>query len=181
MPDDEARAEEEPIAKEWLERYIESAVRRRVDDDEFLTLRRAAAALAIPPEAVAASEARLYRRYLLDSINSGNLPRASTEGLQLPAGETCYINVPATRMRRLKSGPDPVHGHFILTDKKLRFSSARGGAEMSLGKIVRVANFGPNNLLIEATSPTLAGYYYLPDAEWAATVIAAVLKANGGN
>ena len=109
-------------------------------------------------------------------MRDGNLPRASTAGLHLPTDEHCYVNVPATRLRYLKSGTRQIQGQLVVTNRKLRFSALERGGEIALSKVLNVVHSNLYYLSLEATSNSLCGDYIVGDAEWAAAVIDTTLR-----
>jgi len=113
---------------------------------------------------------------MLGCVRAGDLPRVSAAGLHLPTDEHCYLNVPAGRVRYLKSGVQTVPGQLVVTNRKVRFSALQRGGETPLSKVLSVIYFGGQSLSLEATSNSLSGTYTVQDADWAATVIETALQ-----
>ncbi|MDT5048594.1 MAG: hypothetical protein QOG75_4487 [Mycobacterium sp.] len=86
------------------------------------------------------------------------------------------MNIPATRLRYLKSGTRADQGQLVVTNRKVRFSAFERGGEIALSKVLNVVHFSVHYLSLEATSNSLSGDYTVQDAEWAATVIDTTLK-----
>ena len=177
LPTDDARQAVAGIASEWLRRYAAFAVSDGVvTDDELSNFRRAATVLNAEPLLTQRLDNNLQRTYMLGCVRAGDLPRASAAGLHLPTDEHCYLNVPATRLRYLKSGTQQIQGQLVVTNRKVRFSAFQRGGEMTLSKLLSVVPFDVHYLSLKATSGSLSGDYRLADAEWAAAVIDTTLR-----
>ena len=116
-------------------------------------------------------DSQLQSTQILGRVRAGGLPRASAAGLHLPTDEHCYFNIPATRLRYLKSGTRADQGQLVVTNRKVRFSAFERGGEIALSKVLSVVHFSVHYLSLEATSNSLSGDYTVQDAEWAATVV----------
>lgn len=171
LDDTEAANIAGPYICEFLNRYVESAVRGVVTEEHVTDFRRACTYLRAPSPVTEPLDRKLYREFLLDRIRDGEMPRASAVGLHLPTDETCYLSVPAQRWRYLQSGARSTFGQLVVTSRKVRFSSSEQGGELPLGKIMSALDLDPYTLTLETTSRSLSGDYAVNDAEWVATVI----------
>ena len=178
LPAADARQAIADISIDWLRRYAAFAAADGVVNKEELSyFRRAAEILdGEPSPLVQRLDSQLYREYMICDVYAGNLPRASAAGLHLPTDEHCYLNVPATRRRYLKSGTQLTPGQLIVTNRKLRFSAFQRGGEMPLSKLLSASYSNVLVLSLEATSGSISGDYIVQDAEWAAAVINTTLR-----
>ena len=113
---------------------------------------------------------------MLGSVRSGKLPVVAEPTLHLPTDEHCYLTVPATRWRPLKSGLHPARGQLIVTNRKIRFAAIRHGGETWLSKVVRVAVIDDGDVLLEATTQSVSGRYTVADSEWVEAVVDTALR-----
>lgn len=177
LPVADTRTAVAAISNDWLRRYAAfAAADGVVNAEELKCFRRAAAVLNGELSLVQKLDSELYREYTISNVYAGNLPRASAGGLHLPTDEHCYLNVPAMRLRYLKSGTQRLPGQLIVTNRKLRFSAFQRGGEMPLQKLLNVSYSNPSLLSLEATSGSLSGDYIVQDSEWAAAVIHTTLR-----
>jgi hypothetical protein len=111
LPIEEARKAIADLIRDWLRRYETFAASGgQVTLEQIDTFRRAAAVLGAPPSLVQPLESQLNRAYWFGCVRNGQLPIVQVPELHLPSDERCYLSLPATRWRPLKSGPQPVQG-----------------------------------------------------------------------
>jgi HNH endonuclease len=113
---------------------------------------------------------------MLGSVRSGKLPLVSEPTLHLPTDEHCYLTVPATRRRPLRSGLHPAQGQLIVTNRKIRFAAIRHGGETQLSKVLRVALMNDGDVLLEATTHSVSGRFTVADPEWVEAVVDTALR-----
>ncbi|ONH60470.1 tellurium resistance protein TerE [Frankia sp. CcI49] len=146
-----------------------------IEQDELAGFHAAVAVLNIQDRAVDRMRVRLERGRMLSAFREGDLPQIQNPSLHLEADEIMHLDVPATHVRQLASGPRQTPGRLIASSKKLRFiSSGTGGSETAWAKIHTVT---PSRRGVEvSTSSRGGGTYLLSDPEYAAAVLSGTLR-----
>ncbi|MEV6768173.1 TerD family protein [Nocardia sp. NPDC051030] len=118
---------------------------------------------------------RMLRGRSLTQVKVGDLPRVERPDLHLEADELLYLDVNATQIRYLASGPKFVSGRLIGSSKKLRFVGTGAGTELAWAKMVSIRN-EYDTVVIEASTARGGGTYRVPDAEYVAAVLEGALR-----
>jgi len=146
-----------------------------IEQHELADFRTAVTVLNIHDKAVDRMRARLERGRALSACLEGDLPRIQNPSLHLEMDEILHLDMPATHVRHLASGPRQTPGRLVASNKKLRFiSPGTGGSETAWTKILSVT---PSRGGVDiATSTRSGGIYLLSDPEYAAAVLAGTLR-----
>ncbi|MFB8006539.1 TerD family protein [Nocardia sp. NPDC056000] len=118
---------------------------------------------------------RMLRGRALTQVKVGDLPRVERPDLHLEADELLYLDVNATQIRYLASGPKQASGRLIGSSKKFRFVGDGAGVELSWAKMVAVRH-EYDTVVIQATTARGGGTYRVPDAEYVAAVLEGALR-----
>jgi len=163
------------VGLDYLERVVAFAFADDViEEQELGGFNAAAAALNIHDPAVDHMRARMERGRALARFRDGDLPRIQSPTLHLELDELLYLDVPATHVRYLASGPRHTPGRLVASNKKLRFVAGSGGSEIAWSKIHSVL---PDRGGVEvSTTARGGGLYLLADPEYAAAVLAGTLR-----
>ena len=166
-------------ALDYLQRHVTFAFADgSIDRDEVDAFESLVAAFGLADPAIDAMRSRLARGLDLATIRDGNLPVWQAPDVHLDLDEILYLDVRATHVRILASGPKENPGRLLITNKKLRFiGSTSSGSELTWPKIVTVrAAYGA--VSIEATTARGGGTYRTSDSEYAAAVIEGALRVS---
>jgi hypothetical protein len=109
------------------------------------------------------------RNAMLQSIAQGNLPKV-TPTIHLESDEICYMELPVTYQKRLKSGPQNVQGRMIATNKKLHFLASSGSFTVTWGSVLSV-KYGPQGFQLELSRQSGSGFYFANDPQYTAVVL----------
>ncbi|MGW4767490.1 TerD family protein [Nocardia sp. NPDC004278] len=171
-----------PLALAYLERVVafsfaDDEIEQHEMDDFEHAIADLQSAIGLSPadQFVSQLRQRMLRGRSLTQVRAGDLPRIQRPGLHLEADETLYIDVNATQVKYLASGPRHNSGRLIGSSKKVRFVGTGAGTELPWAKIVSVApEYG--NVVIAATTARGGGTYQVPDPEYVAAVLEGALR-----
>lgn len=171
-----------PLAIAYLERVVTFAFADdEIEAGELSDFERAvddlqaAVDLGLARQRVDELRQRMLRGRSLTQVRGGEVPRIQRPDLHLDADESLYIDVNATQIKYLASGPRHNGGRLIGSSKKLRFIGAGAGTELPWAKIVSIASeYG--NVIVSATTARGGGTYRVPDPEYVAAVLEGALR-----
>lgn len=171
-----------PLAIAYLERVVAFAFADdEIEADELGDFERAVVDLQAAVDLGAAQRRvdelrqRMLRGRSLTQVRTGELPRIQRSNLHLEADETLYVDVNASQIKYLASGPRHNSGRLIGSSKKLRFIGAGAGTELPWSKIVSITSeYG--NVIVSATTARGGGTYGVPDPEYVAAVLEGALR-----
>ncbi|MET9492104.1 TerD family protein [Nocardia sp. NPDC006630] len=176
------RAALRPLAVAHLERVVAFAFadgeieQSELDDFErTVTALQASTDLSMARHHIEGLRQRMLRGRSLTQVKVGDLPLIDRPGLHLDAGELLYVDVAATQIRYLASGPKQASGRLIASSKKLRFVGTGAGTELAWAKMVAIRH-EYDTVVIEASSARGQGSYRVPDAEYVAAVLEGALR-----
>lgn len=176
------RAVMRPLAVAFLERVVAFAFADdEIEQDEldnfhrFSSILQAAADLGPAAAHIMKLRERMERGRALTRVRGGDLPRESRSNLHLEPDEILYLDVEATQIKYLASGPRRTPGRLIGSSKKLRFVGAGTGAELQWAKVVSVA-CEYETVVVSATTARGGGSYGVRDAEYVAAVLEGALR-----
>lgn len=176
IAEESGRAILRPLALTHLERVVAFAFADGViEQHELDGFNAAVTALQITDYSVDAMRTRLVRGLELSRIREGDLPRVQNSSLHLEVGESVHLDVQATQIRYLASGPKQNSGRLIASNRKLRFVGAGSGVEVLWTKVISVRN-EHQNVVVEATTSRGTATYMVSDGEYAAAVLEGTLR-----
>ncbi|MEV6065719.1 TerD family protein [Nocardia sp. NPDC052001] len=171
-----------PLAIAHLERVVAFAFADgEIDQSELEDFERTITTLRIYTDLGMAAQhieglrQRMLRGRALTQVKVGDLPRVERPDLHLEADELLYLDVNATQIRYLASGPKQASGRLIGSSKKFRFVGDGAGVELSWAKMVAVRH-EYDTVVIQATTARGGGTYRVPDAEYVAAVLEGALR-----
>ncbi|MEV0359455.1 TerD family protein [Nocardia sp. NPDC050697] len=171
-----------PLAVAHLERVVTFAFADdEIEEHEMLgfdaevTALRACCDLGPAAPHIEQLRQRMLRGRSLTQVRAGELPRIQRQGLHLSADEIVHVDVAATQVRYLASGPRQQSGRLIASNRKLRFVGTGPGTETPWEKIVSVGHeYG--SVVIAATTARGGGTYRVPDPDYVAAVLEGALR-----
>lgn len=171
-----------PLAIAHLERVVAFAFADgEIDQSELedfertITTLRKYTDLGMAAQHIEGLRQRMLRGRALTQVKVGDLPRVERPDLHLEADELLYLDVNATQIRYLASGPKQASGRLIGSSKKFRFVGDGAGVELSWAKMVAVRH-EYDTVVIQATTARGGGTYRVPDAEYVAAVLEGALR-----
>ncbi|MFI6867103.1 TerD family protein [Nocardia sp. NPDC050406] len=171
-----------PLAIAHLERFVAFAFADgEIEAEELTTFHQLLADLRTAVDLSHAAQhlgqltQRMERGRSLTQVRAGDLPNLHRPDLHLDSGELLHVDVNATQIRFLASGPKHTPGRLVASSKKLRFVGATAGTELPWTKILSIRpEYG--TVVIAATTAKGGGTYSVPDAEYVAAVLEGTLR-----
>ncbi|MFE3029245.1 TerD family protein [Nocardia tengchongensis] len=171
-----------PLAIAHLERMVAFAFAdNQIDQQELDDFERTVSELQAATDLSAAGSLihglrqRMLRGRSLTEVRAGDLPRLSRPDLHLAMDELLHVDVDATQIRFLASGPKQTAGRLLGSSSKLRFIGAGTGSELAWAKIVAIRH-EYDTVVIDATTARGGGSYRVRDAEYVAAVLEGALR-----
>ncbi|UGT63980.1 TerD family protein [Nocardia asteroides] len=171
-----------PLAVAHLERVVTFAFADdEIDEHEMtgfdaaVTALRSCCDLSSAGSHIEQLRQRMLRGRSLTQVRAGELPRIQRQGLHLSADEIVHVDVAATQVRYLASGPRQQSGRLIGSNRKLRFVGTGPGTETPWEKIVSVG-YEYGSVVIAASTARGGGTYRVPDPDYVAAVLEGALR-----
>lgn len=110
----------------------------------------------------------------LREVRRGDIPTIQPS-IILPADQLCYLEIPSTYRKILKSGYVDISGRLIVTNKKVIFSASSGGGEIPLNKILNVYQH-PTEIFLELSRQANNGFYKVDQPELVTAIILSTIR-----
>ncbi len=114
------------------------------------------------------------RKAMLQSIAQGNLPKIIPT-IHLESDEICYMELPVTYHKLLKSGSRYIEGRMIATNKKLYFLAPTGSFTVTWSSVLS-ANYNSQGFQLELTRQSGSGLYFAGDPQYIAVVLDTIIR-----
>lgn len=165
-----------PLASHYVERLVSFAFADGIiEESELAGFERDVALLQLDDHHVRELRARMLRGRAHSKIRDGDLPQITSTTVHLDADERLHLDVPATQVRFLASGPKYAPGRLLATNKKLRFVADRSGFELAWAKAISVAQeYG--TVSVGATLARGGGTYQVAEADYVAAVLEGTMR-----